>query len=144
MHDNQCHNKYLNTDGISLDGTIMNITHTFELGLVITFDILATLGLVFTIGCLIFNIAFRKKKYDEFKSMCTLYVIDFHCIIIYRIVKISSPSLNYFIIIGAFLMYTSIYFVVLPSLNSVIVLTGCLVSDCNFIQDYDMPLTTWH
>ena len=58
----------------------MNITHTFELGLVIAFDILATLGLVFTTGCLIFNIVFRKKKYDEFKSMCALYTIDFHCI----------------------------------------------------------------
>ena len=43
----------------------MNITHTFELGLVVAFDILATMGLVFTIGCLIFNIVFRKRKYVE-------------------------------------------------------------------------------
>lgn len=42
--------------------------------------------------------------------------------------KISSPSLNYFIILGAFLMYSSIYFFLFPSLNPVVVLTGCLVS----------------
>lgn len=46
----------------------------------------------------------------------------------HRIVKISSPSLNYFIILGAFLMYSSIYFFLVPSLNPVVVLTGCLVS----------------
>ena len=50
------------TDGITLDGTILNITHTFELGLVIVFDILATMGLIFTIGCLMFNIIFRNRK----------------------------------------------------------------------------------
>ena len=43
-------------DGIPLDGTIiLNITHTFELGLVVAFDILATFGLIFTIGCLILS-----------------------------------------------------------------------------------------
>ena len=68
------HNDYFNnySDGVTLDGTIMNITHTFELGLVIAFDILATLGLIFAIGCLIFNIVFRKKKYGEIK----LLIID--------------------------------------------------------------------
>ena len=45
----------------------------------------------------------------------------------HRIVKISSPSLNYFIILGAFLMYSSVYFFLIPSLNPVVVLTGCLV-----------------
>ena len=122
-----CHNNYLTTDGITLDGTIMNITHTFELGLVIAFDILATLGLIFAIGCLIFNIVFRKKKYGKINLNLQVTWKGFFC---YRIMKISSPSLNYFIILGALLMYTSIYFVLLPSLNSVIVLTGCLVSDC--------------
>ena len=46
-----------------------------------------------------------------------------------RIIKISSPSLNYFIILGALLMYTSIYFYLLPSLNTDIILTGCIVGN---------------
>ena len=46
-----------------MDGTILNITHTFELGLVIVFDVLATMGLIFTTGCLLFNIIFRNRKY---------------------------------------------------------------------------------
>ena len=112
------------TDGITLDGTILNITHTFELGLVIVFDILATMGLIFTMGCLMFNIIFRKRKYGkEFTERYKNHMSAFF----HRIVKLSSPSLNYFIILGAFLMYSSIYFFLVPSLNPVIVLTGCLV-----------------
>ena len=106
-----------------MDGTILNITHSFELGLVIVFDILATMGLIFTIGCLMFNIIFRNRKYG--KELTQIYA---NMPFFYRIVKISSPSLNYFIILGAFLMYSSIYFFLFPSLNPVIVLTGCLVS----------------
>ena len=49
-------------DGVSLDGTILNITHTFETELVVVFDVLATLGIVFAIGCLIFNCGFRNRK----------------------------------------------------------------------------------
>ena len=45
----------------------------------------------------------------------------------HRIVKISSPSLNYFIILGALLMYISIYFYLFPSLDTDIVLAGCIV-----------------
>ena len=50
------------SDGVSLDGTILNITHTFETELVVVFDILATLGIAFAIGCLIFNFGFRNRK----------------------------------------------------------------------------------
>ena len=114
----------LYADGITLDGTILNITHSFELGLVIVFDILATMGLIFTIVCLMFNIIFRKRKLVKlFKNSELMFLYLYN-----RIVKISSPSLNYFIILGASIMYSSIYFFLLPSLNHVVVLTGCLVS----------------
>ena len=49
-------------DGRLLDGTILNITHTFETGVVVFFDILATLGIAFAIGCFIFNFGFRNRK----------------------------------------------------------------------------------
>ena len=116
----------LYADGITLDGTILNITHSFELGLIIVFDILATMGLIFTTVCLMFNIIFRKRKLVKlFKNSKLMFLYLYN-----RIVKISSPSLNYFIILGASLMYSS-----MPSLNDVVVLTGCLVST-NMTQYY--------
>ena len=49
-------------DGIPLDGSPEVSIHTFEIGLVIVFDVLATVGIVFAIGCLLFNFIFRERK----------------------------------------------------------------------------------
>ena len=49
------------------------------------------------------------------------------CLCIYRLVKLSSPNLNYFIIIGAVLMYISIFFYILPVTNTDVVLASCIV-----------------
>ena len=54
------HNKF--ADGIPLDGTILNVTNTFEIELVVVFDILATFGIAFVVGCFIFNFVFRNRK----------------------------------------------------------------------------------
>ena len=48
--------------GSPLDGTPIKILHTFKLWLVAIFDCLASLGIVFAIVCLVFNIVFRKRK----------------------------------------------------------------------------------
>ena len=45
-----------------------------------------------------------------------------------RVVKLSSPNLNYFIIVGAMLMYSSIYFYLLPVANKNALLASCIVS----------------
>ena len=47
---------------------------------------------------------------------------------VYRLVKLSSPNLNYFIIIGAVLMYVSIFFYILPVTDKDVVLASCIVS----------------
>lgn len=49
-------------DGVPLDGTPVTIFHTFNIGLVAVFDTLATLGIVFAIGCLLFNFICRQRK----------------------------------------------------------------------------------
>ena len=57
-------------------------------------------------------------------------IADHNVIIIFscRLVKLSSPNLNYFIIIGAVLMYSSIYFYLLPVVNKNVLLASCIVS----------------
>ena len=42
--------------------------------------------------------------------------------------KLSSPNLNYLIIVGAMLMYSSIYFYFLPVVNKDVLLASCIVS----------------
>ena len=49
-------------DGVPLDGTPEIVFHTFEIGLVIVFYVLAAVGIVFSIGCLLFNLIFRERK----------------------------------------------------------------------------------
>ena len=50
-------------DGIPPDGTPDKIIHTFNIGLVVTFDTLATLGIVFSCCCLLFNFIFKEKRF---------------------------------------------------------------------------------
>ena len=47
-----------------------------------------------------------------------------------RIVKLTSPKLNYIIIAGAVLMYISTYFYLLPSTIEAVVQARCIVSAC--------------
>ena len=50
------------SDGIPPDGTPINVTVTYHLALVLTYDIIAFVGLVFTTVCLLFNTLFRETK----------------------------------------------------------------------------------
>ena len=40
----------------------MVIKHTVKKGLVVLFDILAVMGIIFSVICLIFNIVFRNRR----------------------------------------------------------------------------------
>lgn len=54
---------YSFTDGgAPPDGTPNQIRHTFMIGLVVWFDILAASGILFTVACLVFNIVFRNRR----------------------------------------------------------------------------------
>jgi gamma-aminobutyric acid type B receptor len=69
--------------GVPSDGTPIEIQHYPYLALMVLVYLFAVAGLVFTVVCLVFNIVFRNHK----------------------LVRLSSPTLNYFIILGATLMY---------------------------------------
>ena len=53
---------YSSSGGPPLDGTPIKIIRTFKLWLIVIFDCLASLGIVFAIACLVFNTVFRKRK----------------------------------------------------------------------------------
>ena len=48
--------------GVPLDGSPKTVIRTFNIGLVVVFDTLATLGIAFAVLCLLFNFIFRKRK----------------------------------------------------------------------------------
>ena len=80
---------------------------------------------------------YQYTLYDMYicTSMClriTLY--GFHVALNFppRIVKLTSPNLNYLVLLGAFLMYTSVYFYVLPSTKEFTSTLYCHVSNFCF------------
>ena len=46
---------------------------------------------------------------------------------LYRVIKLTSPTINYFIIAGTILMYASVYFYLIPAFTPSVVQAGCLV-----------------
>ena len=59
------HVVYVNlfSDGAPPDGTPEEERQTFKIGLIVLFDVLAALGLLFTVACLLFNVIFKNKRY---------------------------------------------------------------------------------
>ena len=51
------------TDEVPSDGTPIYMPLSYHLALVIIYDFLAILGIIFTIVCFLFNVIFKKKKY---------------------------------------------------------------------------------
>ena len=48
--------------GIPPDGSPVEIVHTFHIALIVVFYFLASLGIVFAIVCLLFNIIYRERQ----------------------------------------------------------------------------------
>lgn len=49
-------------EGTPYDGSVVIQTVTISIPLAIVFNVIATLGLIFTLICCVFNFAFRRKK----------------------------------------------------------------------------------
>ncbi|XP_064403199.1 gamma-aminobutyric acid type B receptor subunit 2-like [Halichondria panicea] len=88
-----------------MDGTPVKIVTTFELWPVGLYYTLAVIGLIFTFICFLFNIIFRKRK----------------------IVRLTSPNLNYFILLGALLVYGTIFVYLIRTTNPQIFKIRCYV-----------------
>ncbi|XP_064383155.1 gamma-aminobutyric acid type B receptor subunit 2-like [Halichondria panicea] len=79
--------------GVPPDGTPFNKVNTFHDALVICYYILAGLGILYSTVCLVFNFTQRNK----------------------RIVKLTSPNLNYFLIAGTYIMYAAVFLQLISS-----------------------------
>ena len=55
--------------------------------------------------------------------------------IFFRIVRLTSPKLNYLIVTGAIFFYISTYWYCLPSVDPAVILTACCVSNSYVIID---------
>jgi len=71
------------------------VLHTNNEALIAIYSIVASAGLVYATLCLLFNVIFRKRK----------------------VVKLSSPNLNYLIVAGAALLYVSVFLYVFSAQN---------------------------
>lgn len=76
---------FLQRKVVSVVGTI--IVHT-----------LGTIALILGIVCLTFNIIFRKRKYKLSNLCYTIILCRFYSYLFHRIVRLSSPNLNYVMI----------------------------------------------
>ncbi|CAI8029905.1 Gamma-aminobutyric acid type B receptor subunit 2 [Geodia barretti] len=82
--------------GIPNDGIPIEDVVTVSVALTVVYVILATTGLVFAVGCLLFNIIFRQR----------------------RLVRLSSSNLNYLIGLGAIVLYVNVITLVIPTTNA--------------------------
>ncbi|CAI8045251.1 Gamma-aminobutyric acid type B receptor subunit 2 [Geodia barretti] len=95
----------LYSEGYPPDGTPVAITNTYHTVLVVFYYFLAVVGITLSIVCLVFNFAYRKKK----------------------VIRLTTPLLNYIIVCGAIFMYVSVFFGVLPTIERAVVQMQCIV-----------------
>ena len=125
MHIISVHNVLHHTDGIPNDGVPIEEVVTVSLALTVVYMILAVAGIVFAIICLIFTLIFRKKKFVAcILNTCTLKVTPLY----HRLIRLSSPNLNYIIGLGAIILYLNVISFVIPTTNADFVSVLCNVS----------------
>lgn len=128
------YNNSLYTDGLPPDGTPIT---TIQVNLTVIFFQVILSGIVLSCGvvCLVFNIVFRnrklvkkivKKNYTIY-HLSTIIAID-HVIFIHRVIKLTSPCLNYVLIVGG-VMCLAIGLVTVPSTHPLLSYFGCEVSN---------------
>ena len=91
-----------------LDGTPLTQLNYQHVPLLAVCYTLATAGIVFALVCLCFNIVFRKRKFVG-ENTPIGYVVTIFRALFSRLIRLSSPNLNYITIVGAIIFYFAIY-----------------------------------
>jgi len=106
-------------DGVPYDGAAVEVLHTNHEALMAIYSIAASAGLVYATLCLLFNVIFRKRKWvhESLSLQWCWFIIMLLVHTNYRVVKLSSPNLNYLIIAGAALLYISVFLYVFSAQN---------------------------
>ncbi|CAI8039800.1 Gamma-aminobutyric acid type B receptor subunit 2 [Geodia barretti] len=97
---------FLFPDGVPIDGVPIEEVVTVSMGLTVVYVILAAAGLVFTTTCLVFTIFFRNE----------------------RLIRLSSPNLNYIIGLGAIVLYINVIILVIPAKDANLAAVICNVN----------------
>lgn len=118
---------------IPQDGLPVPVIATVSTPVTVMFTLLNVFGIAFALTCLAFNIVFREKKYVVADSMhAVLYTLLMpHTSIVccpFRLIRLSSPNLNYLMITGTILMYSSGTVFLLPTRSPSTTLAFCFVS----------------
>ena len=126
---------------IPYDGVPLEQDVGVAIPLTVTFSILSAAGIAFTISCLAFNFIFRKKKCVtrlHIVSVISSYMVPTQCylcacklyewgrelgvywsLFLYfipcRLIRLSSPNLNYIIGAGAIILYIDVCFFIVPT-----------------------------
>jgi gamma-aminobutyric acid type B receptor len=90
-------------EGIPHDGIPLVEDVTIHLSLTILISLFVAAGLAFSIVCLVFNTLFRQRK----------------------LIRLSSPNLNYIICVGAIILYLDMILLVIPSTDRMVVSVLC-------------------
>lgn len=106
-------------EGVPPDGIPIKKINTVLIPLIVIMDIFAAFGVIFAIVCLIFTIVFRNKK----------------------IVKLTSPNLNYIVIVGALFMYGSVFSRMLPNTDQASLDVRCYLAYWLTILGYTLSFS---
>ena len=118
--------KCLFSDGVPPDGTPIKVINTIYIGVFGFATALFVIGMIFAIICLFFNILYRNKRYiitssvvwnDLSLSSPLFFSPLFHFYLFLRIVKLTSPNLNYVILVGVVTLLTGLILYSIPTRN---------------------------
>ena len=121
------------TDGIPNDGIPRKDTVTIAIPLSVVYTILAIAGLLFSVACLIFNFIFREKKYTPYAVRWM--VLRVYCLY-HRLIRLSSPKLNYITGVGAIIFFMNVIFLAIPTIDPDLITVLCNVCFTQFSSMY--------
>ena len=104
--------------------------------------IITITGIVFATGCFVFNLIFRKRKLVtwsiKYISSFILALSHIFSILLSislpsiftlsRVIKLTSPVLNYIMVVGTIMLYLSVIAHVLPGESDIVNIIRCYVS----------------
>ena len=90
-------------DGIPIDEEEIYISQA----LFAVYTVISSLGILFAIGILIFNLVFAKKRFLN-RYFPLFMIVILSPTPLHSVVKLSSPYLNVMIIVGAILFYVDV------------------------------------
>lgn len=109
------------------DGTIINITNVFSMWITGIYYLWSSLGVALTVAFGVFNFLFRvRKSVIDIHVMVTIEL--YHVFHFCRVIKLTSPNLNYFLLTGVFINFAATYVRLYPDISEHYATIRCSVS----------------